>query len=63
MPLEFVACPEPTCRAPAEVLDRVRLYSTSGAMEHVKTVCVRRHYFLVPASHRWIGGQPWLSAL
>lgn len=62
MPLEFVACPEPTCRATAEVLDRVMLYSTGGAMEHVKTVCVRRHNFLLPASHRWIGGQPGFPA-
>lgn len=57
MPLELVACPEPTCQAPAEVLDRVILNSTGGAMEHVKTVCVRRHFFLLPAHHRWIAGQ------
>jgi hypothetical protein len=38
--MEVVACPEPGCAAPAEVLERFVLASTSGPVEHSKTVCV-----------------------
>jgi hypothetical protein len=42
--LEFAGCPE--CGAPAEVVDRFELVSTAGPVEHVKFVCVRRHWFV-----------------
>jgi hypothetical protein len=45
----FVSCPEPACHAPAEVLDRYPLGSTAGPWEHVRTYCVRRHIFVLPA--------------
>ena len=41
----MTACPE--CRAPAEVTDRDVLESTDGPIEHVRVVCVRRHWFLL----------------
>jgi len=44
---ELVGCPE--CGAPAEVVDRFQLGSTSGAAGHVKIRCVRRHWFLMLA--------------
>jgi hypothetical protein len=45
----FVSCPDPACHAPAEVLDRYPLGSTDGLWEHVRTHCVRRHIFVLPA--------------
>jgi len=44
---ELVACPE--CGAPAEVVDRFDIASTSGAAAHVKVRCVQRHWFLMLA--------------
>ena len=44
---EVVPCPE--CGAPAEVVDRFDLASTSGAATHVKVHCVRRHWLLMLA--------------
>jgi len=44
----FVTCPDPECQAPAEILDRFRLGSTGGPMEHVRTYCLRRHVFALP---------------
>jgi hypothetical protein len=37
----------PGCGAPAEVTDRDVLESTDGPIEHVRVVCVRRHWFLL----------------
>jgi hypothetical protein len=54
--LDLVVCPE--CFAPAEILDRFTLGSTDGAVEHVKVQCLRRHWFLMPAS-----SLPTVSAL
>jgi hypothetical protein len=48
--LDLIACPDPGCIAPAEVLDRFVLSSTKGPVEHVKTYCVLRHIFLMPTS-------------
>ena len=45
--LDLVVCPE--CAAPAEVVDRFALPSTDGPVEHVKVVCLARHWFLLPA--------------
>lgn len=47
--LELVTCPDPECGAPAEVADRFALDSTDGAVDHVRTFCVRRHRFALPA--------------
>jgi hypothetical protein len=47
--LQLIACPEPSCRVPAEVSDRFALSSTSGPIEYIRTYCLRRHIFTVPA--------------
>ena len=44
--LDLVVCPE--CAAPAEVVDRFALPSTDGPIEHVKVMCLMRHWFLLP---------------
>jgi hypothetical protein len=46
--LQLIACPEQSCRVPAEVSDRFVLMSTSGPIEYVRTYCLRRHIFTVP---------------
>ena len=46
--MDFTACPE--CGSIARVLDRFVLESTDGPVEHVRTQCVRRHCFLLPAA-------------
>jgi hypothetical protein len=43
--MDATTCPD--CGAPAEVTDRFALESTDGPMEHVRVVCVRRHWFLL----------------
>ena len=35
--MDVVACPDPTCQAPALVHDRWTWSSTSGPVEHAKT--------------------------
>ncbi len=47
--LDLIPCPDPTCRALAEVIDRFSLYSTDGPVEHVRTRCLQSHHFTVPA--------------
>jgi hypothetical protein len=42
---DVIACPDPTCRAPARIVDRWTFESTSGPVEHVKTGCERGHWF------------------
>lgn len=42
---DTIACPDPTCQAPARIVDRWTFGSTSGAVEHVKTMCERGHWF------------------
>ncbi len=41
----FAACPD--CREVAEISDRFVLPSTDGPIEHVRMLCVRRHYFVL----------------
>jgi hypothetical protein len=48
--MDLTYCPEPTCDAPAEVIDRFVLSSTDGGIEHVKVRCLHRHWFLLPVS-------------
>jgi hypothetical protein len=42
---DVIACPDPTCRAPARIVDRWTFGSTDGPVEHVKTGCERGHWF------------------
>jgi len=44
--MDFTTCPD--CHAPAEVQRRCVVGSTSGPLEHVKLMCVRRHWFFMP---------------
>lgn len=41
--VELVACPEPACSAPAEILDHFALASTVGPVEHLQIVCLHGH--------------------
>jgi hypothetical protein len=41
--LELVPCPEPDCRAPAEIVSRFTLRSTHGPVEHLQTRCSEGH--------------------
>jgi hypothetical protein len=43
--MDIVACPDPTCPAPAWVADRWTWESTAGPVEHVKTGCEAGHWF------------------
>ncbi len=45
MILEVIPCPDPTCQAPAEVVDRWVLWSGDQPVTHVKTYCLRGHVF------------------
>jgi hypothetical protein len=40
-----ITCPDPNCDAPARIIDRWSFGSTSGPVEHVKTMCERGHWF------------------
>jgi hypothetical protein len=44
-PPELIACPQPDCLAPAQVVDRFTLASTDGPVDHVKTMCLAGHGF------------------
>ena len=46
--LSLTACPEPDCRAPAEIIDRFTVPSTDGPVEHARLQCLHRHWFLLP---------------
>jgi hypothetical protein len=41
--VDWIICPEPGCSAPAEIVDRFVLSSTSGPVEHVQTRCLNQH--------------------
>ncbi|HET8789380.1 MAG TPA: hypothetical protein VFO47_11600 [Actinomycetes bacterium] len=43
--MDVIACPDPTCQAPAWVYDRWTWPSTDGPVEHVKTGCEADHHF------------------
>lgn len=45
---DTIACPDPTCGAPAQIVDRWAWGSTNGPVEHVKTTCKRGHWFTPP---------------
>jgi hypothetical protein len=42
---DVIACPDPTCRAPARIVDRWSWGSSDGPVEHVKTRCLHGHVF------------------
>jgi len=42
----LVECP--ACGLPAEITDRFVLGGTPGPVEHVKIMCVTRHWFTLP---------------
>jgi hypothetical protein len=46
--MDTTTCPD--CGAPAEVTDRCVLESTDGPVEHVRVLCLRRHWFLMPTA-------------
>lgn len=48
--LVLAQCPDPACGAPAEIISWATVGSTLGPTDHVRTVCVRRHIFLMPAA-------------
>jgi hypothetical protein len=54
--MDATTCPD--CGAPAEVTDRCTLESTDGPMEHLRVVCVRRHWFLLSAASLHQARQP-----
>jgi hypothetical protein len=37
-----------TCGLPAEITDRFTLGGAPGPVEHVKIVCVRKHWYTLP---------------
>jgi hypothetical protein len=45
-PGALVDCP--TCGLPAEITARFTLGGAPGPVEHVKVVCVRRHWYTLP---------------
>jgi hypothetical protein len=47
--MQFTTCPEASCGALAEIIDRWVFASTDGPIEHVKVQCLHRHWFLMPA--------------
>jgi hypothetical protein len=47
--MSLVECPEPGCTVPAEIVDRAVLGSCTGPVPHVRTVCMSRHWFFMPA--------------
>ena len=55
-----ILCPDPTCQAPARIIERFWLDSTDGPVEHARTRCRLGHGFtprvesLVPS----LGAEP-----
>ena len=43
--MQILACPDHSCQAPAEIVDRWVFPSTSGPVEHVQTRCLNGHVF------------------
>jgi hypothetical protein len=50
--MDIVACPDPTCPAPAWVYDRWTWASTAGPVEHAKTGCEAGHWCTPLAAYR-----------
>jgi hypothetical protein len=45
----ITGCPE--CGAPAEIEWTTSLSSTDGCVEHLKILCINRHWFLLTGDH------------
>lgn len=41
----------PSCRLPAEIIDRFTLDGAPTPVEHIKLVCVNRHWYVLPVDH------------
>jgi len=41
----------PSCGLPAEIIDRFTLDGVPTPVEHIKLVCVNRHWYTLPADH------------
>jgi hypothetical protein len=48
--MQLTQCPEAGCDSPSEIMDRFVLPSTDGGIEFVQTVCLYRHWFMLPVS-------------
>ncbi len=48
--MQLTQCPEPSCDSPSEIVDRFVMPSTEGILEFVRTVCLYRHWFMLPVS-------------
>ncbi len=48
--MEWTTCPDPDCRAPAEVQWRAAVASTDAPVELAKVLCLHRHSFLLPVA-------------
>jgi hypothetical protein len=64
--LDLTVCPEPTCEAIAEVVDRFVLESTDGPLEMGRTLCLHRHIFLLPTARvrrdpQWSPPRSWTN--
>ena len=59
--LEIADCPE--CGLPAEIVDRVVVASTAGPVELVRTMCVRRHWFMMSRDFMKSDGRPASAGL
>jgi hypothetical protein len=47
--LSLIACPDTECGAPAEVIDSGTVHSTAGPVLMITTMCIHRHWLLLPA--------------
>jgi len=50
-----VGCP--ACGSPAEIVDRFTLDGSPHPVEHIKLVCVARHWFTMPSDS--LPGDDW----
>jgi hypothetical protein len=55
--LWVAGCPE--CGVPAEVIDEGTVVSTDGLVPLVRTLCTRRHWFLLSADRLPVAPQAW----
>jgi hypothetical protein len=53
----------PTCGLPAEITDRFTLDGAPTPVEHVKLVCVKRHWYTLPVDHPAVGAPLRVRAL
>ena len=60
MELELTTCPE--CGRTAEIIDRFKLPSTDGPVEHVKTRCITGRWFVTPTADLPAPAQPLAPA-